>query len=192
MRRERALAGRNVVLQLIHVSWSKSARGGSAAERRNRIPKSLPLPTGFIPEVGRHLLIQKSGWGAGNDFSSETVGQSRKLSLSTGYREGCLSIGETADGAEVRWQWDESVGLPPRHFQEASGNFVPASHTMHLRDREWGKMQWNGRFVCIDSGSWWYESVTANVAVIPTADIPRDIFETSCPIHEFTSLELLR
>lgn len=192
MRRERALAGRNVVLQLIHVRWSKTARGGSAAERRNQIPKSLPLPIDLTPGVGRHLLVHESLWGDGNDFSSEAVGWSKRLSLSAGYQKGCLSIGETADGAEVRWQWDESAGLPPRHVQEASGNFVPASHTMHLRDREWGRMQWNGRFVCIDSGSWWYESVTANVAVIPTADIPRDVFQTSPPNCAFTSLALLR
>lgn len=28
MRRERAIAGRNIIVQVIHVSWDKSGRGG--------------------------------------------------------------------------------------------------------------------------------------------------------------------
>jgi hypothetical protein len=72
------------------------------------------------------------------------------------------------------------------------GNVVPASHTTAIAENEWARARWNGRFTCIDTGTWWYESVTVNVGVHPDADIPRDLFTRSEPVDEYAQLAYLR
>jgi hypothetical protein len=192
MRRSRAIAGRNTVVQLIHVTWDKSGRGGRGAERRNRIPLALPLPDQLRPEVGRPLLIHESHWGHTNQFSREVRNVIRAIDHSGEFRYRCISVAANDAGARVDWTWNEWGGIPPRTIRAEDGNIVPASHRIDLLDNEWARVRWNGRFTCIDTGSWWYESVVANVGVHPDANIPPDLFVRSGPVHDYSQMAQLR
>jgi hypothetical protein len=192
MRRNRAIAGRNIVVQLILVTWDKSGRGGRGAERRNRIPLALPLPDQLRPEIGRHLLLHESHWGHTNQFACECASEFRSKDHSAEYRYKCISVAAIDGGAQVDWTWNEWGGIPPRTIWADDGNVVPANHHIDLKDNEWARLRWNGRFTCIDTGSWWYESVVANVGVLPDAEIPSDFFTRCEPIEDYSQMAQLR
>ena len=192
MRRIRAIAGRNIVIQMIHVTWDKSGRGGRLAELRNQIPVALPLPNSMGPDIGRHLLIHESHWGHTNEFANEVTSTIRAIESNNGFRYRCVSVRETNAGAELEWTWNHWGGIPPRRTWNDDGNVVPTTHKTVILENEWGRARWNGRFTCIDTGTWWYESVTANVGVYPDTEIPTDLFTRSEPVDEYVQLEYLR
>ena len=192
MRRARAIAGPNIVVQVIHVTWDKSGRGGIAAERRNQIPLALPLPDQFGPDIGRHLLIHESHWGHTNNFANEVTSTIQTIDSNDGFRYGCVSVRATDAGAELDWTWNEWGGIPPRTIWNDDGNTVPATHKTVILENQWGRARWNARFTCVDTGTWWYESVTTNVGVYPYAEIPADFLTRSDPVDEYLQLAYLR
>jgi len=184
----RAIAGRNIVVQVIHVTWDKSGRGGRAAEQRNQIPLALPLPDQLAPDIGRHLLVHESHWDRSNEISSAI----RAIDVKDGFRFRCVSVRATNEGAALDWTWKEWAGIPPRRVRNDFGDTVPASHRVDLSDNEWARARWNARFTSVDTGTWWYESVIANVGVIPDAEIPIDFFTRSDPVDDYSQLAHLR
>lgn len=192
MRRTRAIVGTNIVVQVIHVTWDKSGRGGSAAEHRNQIPLVLPLPSALVPDIGRHLLIHESHWGRTNNFANAIISKVLATSADAGFRYRCATVRRVEDGAELEWTWNDRGGIPPRIIWNSDGNTVPATHKCVARDNEWVRARWNGRFTCIDTGTWWYESVVINVGVCPDGEVPSDFFTKTEPYDDFSQMAYLR
>ncbi|MEW4451255.1 hypothetical protein AB1L30_01090 [Bremerella sp. JC817] len=192
MRRIQSIATRNIVVQLIHVTWDKSGRGGRAAECRNRIPLALTLPEQLGSDIGRHFFVHESHWSHTNVFANEVNGAVRKLNASEGFQYRCVSVRVTDTGAQLDWTWRESEGIPPRMVWDDNGNTSPASHRVDIPINEWMRARWNARFTCVDTGTWWYESVVANVGVISDANIPADFFTRSQPMDEYLQMAHLR
>jgi hypothetical protein len=192
MRRDKAIIGPKILVQVIHVTWDKSGRGGVAAENRNRIPKAFALPKALSAEPGRLLLVHTSRWGHANDFQGEISSAAQILDAADGYQFRCATIRTVAEGAELQWVWNEWGGSPPRQFTDADGNSVSTTHRAIARENEWVRAQWNGRFTCIDTGTWWYEQVTVSVGVCRSLDPPRDLFLRSCPADDYFQMAILR
>jgi hypothetical protein len=192
MRRIRVIPGRYIIIQVIHVTWDKSSRGGRLAELRNQIPLALPLPDQLEPHVGRHLLIHESHWGHTNEFATEVTSTIRAMDSNEGFRYRCVSVRATQAGAELEWTWNDWGGIPSRRFWNDDGNVVPATHKAIIVENEWSRARWNGRFTCIDTGTWRYESVTTNVGVCAEAEIPADFFTRSKPADEYSQMAYLR
>ena len=191
MRRERAIAGRNVIVQVIHVTWNKAARGAPGAVRRNQIPLTLALPSALGPDVGRHLLIHESHWGQANDFARE-LGNKIVIADSTdGYCFGCAKVRPVQAGAELEWIWDSS-GSPARQTRDSAGNPVPLVHRSTATENKWVRARWNVRRVDFDTGDWWYELTAVNVGTCPDAVVPSDFFTSSEPSDDFAEIARLR
>lgn len=192
MRHSTAIAGSNIVVQVIHVTWDKSGRGGVAAERRNQIPLALPLPDQLRPDIGCHLLVHESHWGHTNGFADEIRRVTRALHSDAGFRYRCVTVRAMDAVAELVWTCNAWGGIPPREMQDSNGNTVPLTHRCVVRENEWARARWNGRFTCIDTGTWWYEGVTVNVGVWPDAETPINFFTRSEPTEDYCELAYLR
>lgn len=192
MRRAAAIAGMNILVQVIHVSWDKSGRGGAAAEQRNRIPLALSFPEKFGPEIGRHLLVHESHWGHNNKFESELKSKVFAEESNNGFRYHCASVRSLEAAVELEWTWNEWGGAPPRRIWHPDGTTAPATHRSIAGENECVRARWNGRFVCIDTGEWEYESVTVNVGVCSDEEIPADFFTRSVPREEYSQMMYLR
>lgn len=190
MRRSSAIAGTNILVQVIHVSWDKSGRGGIAARRRSEIPLALPLPDDLSPDIGRHLLVHKSLWGHTNAFATAFHGRVSCVKAEDGFKFGCATVRGVATGAELDWTWDDRGGIPPRRsWWNVDGK---VTRKFVVGENEWVRARWNARFTCDDTGTWWYEAVTINVGVCPETSIPRDFFTRSEPVIDYSQLAYLR
>src|SRR5688572_21900124 len=56
------------LVQVVHLTWGKSARGGEAARLRNAVPLAFSFPLDQKAEGGEHLHIQEWHWGEANGF----------------------------------------------------------------------------------------------------------------------------
>jgi hypothetical protein len=184
MRHARAIAGWNTIVQVIHVTWDKSARGGRLARSRNQVPLALLLPGDLQPQIGRHLLIHESRWGKANEFTNEFWSAGKAVALDEGfsYRGATVTIRRLDTGTEFTWRWNDWEGIRPSRVGRN------ASHIVVVQQGGWVRIRWNGRFTCIDTGNWWYESVALNIGVHPDADIPDDFFLRSKPADECSKL----
>jgi len=186
MRRDRALAGVNIIVQVIHIGWDKSARGGEAAERRNRVPLALELSDTLAPQPGKHLLVHRTDWGQTNDFTSPHQTEVSVLDTTDGFRFDCVTVRPIEEGAELAWTWKGS-GKPPRHSYTDNER----SHRSIARENQWVRVRWNARHSCMDTGQWWYNQITVNVGVCPTVEIPPDFFTGSQPVDDHEEMERL-
>lgn len=192
MRRRQAIAGTNILVQVIHVTWDKSGRGGLAAEHRNQIPLVLPLPSTLVPDIGRHLLIHETHWDYTNNFANATTSKVLAADSEAGFRYSCATVRPVEEGAELEWTWNVWGGMPPRRIRNSDGNTMPATHKRVAHENEWIRARWNGRLTCIDTGTWWYESVAINVGVCSDSEVPTDFFTRSEPCEDYTQMAYLR
>lgn len=191
MRHTKTIAGPNIIVQVIHVTWNKAGRGAPTAERRNQIPSTLPLPANMQPDVGHHLLVHESHWGWPNDFANEISSKISTFNAADEFRYDCATIRSTSVGAELDWTWSDS-GKPPRRKLDSAGNIVRVTHKSIAKENEWVRARWNARFSCVDTGNWWYEAVTVNVGVHPNANIPIDLFTSQEPVDDYSQMAYLR
>ena len=57
--------------------------------------------------------------------------------------------------------------------------------------QQWTQLHWNGRFTDVDTGAWWYEQTTLNVACFAEA-MNGGIFTTRAPDLKFDFRAILR
>jgi|GEM_PF-1060386 len=166
MARQAAISAPSGLVQVIHVQWTKAARGGSGAQARGAVPQALEVsPTGLSSTEGT-LFVVSTHWGERNAFSEPFSVDRQQVPVAKGLTFGCVRVSPHAEGLQVHYQYDRTnVGAPDRwFFNQASGYGESPGRTLTVRDGEWVRVCHNGRFSDHDTGNWWYQQVTVNVA----------------------------
>lgn len=176
------------VVQVVHVQWDKASRGGVGARSRASVPEAFEVDPGSLLDAGGMLCIDRSQWGGRNDFARPFESSSRRTTLAEGFSCGCVQVSAVSDGLEVRYRYDTREGGAPNRSSDVD---QPFRRTLSVRAGEWARIRSNGRFRCIDSGTWWYEQVVMNVAWFAGRHHGR-VFLDSPPARELDLREELR
>ena len=148
------------LVQVIQLSWDKSARGGQGARKRNSVPLAFEVHDGHLRDVRGQFQAQVLFWGMGNDFSEPLESRYERVPLDDGYDFHCVMVSANPEGLSVRYRWDaDHGGAPARPFLDIGGN-----GELLVRPGEWMRISYNGRFSDADTGTWWYKLTTVNVA----------------------------
>jgi len=154
------------LIQVIRLHWGKTARGGQGARNRSSVPLAFKVPADHLLNTSGQLHVEESHWGDNNAFAKPFHHRHQRVPLASGYSFGCVTVTVHPDGLLVRYQWDESRGgAPDRSFVNFVGNTESVSRDLLVMPGKWVRVCYNGRFSCVDSGNWWYEQVTVNVAL---------------------------
>jgi len=128
------------LVQVIHLSWDKSARGGQGARDRASVPFAFEVQEGHLRDARGHLQIEVLRWGNGNAFSEPLEARHERVPLADGYRFGCFTISAHPEGLSVRYRWDwNRGGAPDRRFLDIGGN-----GDLIVRAGEWMRISSNG------------------------------------------------
>lgn len=166
MRRRAVVAEPCGVVQVIHLHWDKSARGGQGARDRNAVPQVFAIPDADLAASGGYLCVNESHWGERNAFAEPFSTRRHRVSLPGMFTFGCVSISSQPDGLRVRYQYNQADGGAPDRwfFNRATRRDESPDRLLVVSPDQWVRVCYNGRFSCIDSGNWWYEQVIVNVA----------------------------
>jgi hypothetical protein len=174
-----------LVIQLLHSRWTKSSRGGDGAVARAELPLALPLLLdSFAAPVTLHTV---RFWERDNFVPTDGVARFDTIS---GLPIRDLTLQRTADGVSVVHTRDQlNAAIADRLYNDEFGNTVYDIDAFSLVDGEWGQIQYNGRYTCIDSGRWWYEQSVYNIGLFTDIDATR--FTDTDPAHRFVELATL-
>jgi len=171
------------LVQVIQISWNKSARGGLGARRRNSVPLAFEVHDGHLRDVRGQLQTQVLFWGMDNDFSEPLESRYERAPLEDGYGFHCVTVSANPEGLAVRYRWDaDHGGAPARPFLDVGGN-----GDFLVRPGEWMRVCYNGRFSDADTGTWWYKQTTVNVAAFMGKPSGR-VFVGSEPVRDLRLL----
>jgi hypothetical protein len=164
-RRARVNMGSGLV-QVVHLQWSKAARGGDGARARNAVPSAFEVPVAVFAGADGLLYVDAFDWGERNAFAEPLSSRRHQVPLADGYSFGCVTIAADNEGLLVRYQYNRGKGGAPDQwfFNSRSGYGESPGRTLHIGDKEWVRVWYNGRFSSEETGNWWYQQVTVNVA----------------------------
>ncbi len=164
-----------LVVQEIRVTWTKAARGGVNAGRRNAVPHVLPLND--LPSLDKTLattpivlIHQQHRFAEAADFQTPTpVTTTRAVTAQDklffpGTR---LKIAPSAVTVIYRYTW-AATGAPTRY---------PVARSISLAAGQWGQVQFNGRFGW--DAPWSYHLTTLNIGLFTLLE-PK-VFLNSAP-----------
>jgi hypothetical protein len=177
-----------LIVQHIHIKWTKTARGGHLAERRGAISNEFAVPT--PPQTydrKQHYIVHGVLFGERNEFTEPIGSQTTAPSIDTTFTTTNCTIELKDDSATVIYEWRD--GAPERKVFDKSGTPVPVRKRLQVHPGKWVRVEYNGRFTGLDRGDWWYEHSIINVALVAPDCL--DVFLTSKPYSSFQQLEHL-
>jgi hypothetical protein len=135
--------------------------------------------------------VDVSDWGERNNFLEPFSVRRHQVPLVEGFTYRSVAVSAHPEGLRVLYHYDG--GAPNRWFLNRlpARDGAPGGQIMLVRPGEWARVCYNGRFSCSDTGNWWYEQVTVNVAWFADECAGR-VFLDSEAAHELRSLADLR
>jgi hypothetical protein len=177
------------LVQVIELRWDKSARGGAAARARAAVPEAFEVPPRDLTGPGGMLCIETTAWGEHNSFAEPFSARRHRKPLAEGFSFRAINVSMHDGHLQVLYEYDPSTcGAPDRRYEvPPGGDLQRPRSTLVVGSGEWVRIQYSGRFSCIDTGHWWYEQVTANVAWFETEPNGR-VFLNRNPVQQLSLL----
>ena len=166
---------KSALVQVIHLSWDKSARGGQGARDRSAVPQAFPVDR-FWGKDGR-IHVEELEWRHVNAFAEPIERRQHDLPIQKGYEFGCVTVSAESEGLSVRFRWDGAHGGAPDR------EYLNSTEDVTLTPGQWARIAYNGRFSDTDNGHWWYEQTSVNVACFGSEPSGRVFVETK-PVRE--------
>jgi len=182
-----------LVVQHIKLYWDKKFRGAPHSTSRNRLPKAYELPKSFFDynPIGyptHYIYLQQNENGI-----DEKINCVNTLSEYENVRIGAIEILRHDDNYEVRYRYDFHFAIPTRQkYDPKDSVYKPLNEfAMTLKQNEYGRIIYNGRFSSYDS-FWYYNLDIINVLNSPTDKTPLNIFIASEPDKLYKQIEFLK
>lgn len=180
----------SIIIQSITVVWRKEQRGGSGAAERNSIPEAFELPLDVCvyskdnPIVIHEVRLRYYDNFKPMESSNHTQGSRVRI------KGGVIDI--TTDLLQVYFSYSEyDCGKPYRSKYDETGSLVPIKEkAFDLFDNQYGRIAFNGRYTCYDTGNWWYEKKVHNI--IHTDEVNKDIFVKNQVDKKYSQLAVLK
>lgn len=164
MARPRVMTARCGLVQVIRLCWTKASRGGKGARARNAVPAAFEVPAAEFAGAEDMFCVDALHWGDGNAFAASFSTRRHQIPLAEGFTFGCVAVTANAEGLQVCYRYDPANGgAPDRRAFAPVGHRESVTRTLLVRDGEWVRVCYNGRFSNFDA-DWWYQQVTVNVA----------------------------
>ena len=177
-----------LIVQHIHITWTKAGRGGHLAKRRNEIPNAFAVPKPPLTfDKKEHYIVHGVGFGERNEFTEPLGTQTTAPSIDRTFTSTNCTVELAQDSAIVIYEWRD--GAPKRQYYDKSGTLFPIRKQLPVSADKWVRVEYNGRFTGHDCGNWWYEHSIINVAWVPPDCL--DVFMNSKPSASFQQLEHL-
>lgn len=80
------------VVQVVHLHWGKSARGGQGARDRNAVPLAFEVPAVDLAEAGGRLCVDVSHWDDRNAFAAPFSRRKQQVIVANGFTYGCVGV----------------------------------------------------------------------------------------------------
>jgi hypothetical protein len=175
------------LIQHLETRWTKASRGGEGAVKRNRTPEAIVFPCflGFHATEFCFCIHNVRFTEVGTFAPDQTVA----IEDGSFWKSGCVRVVSEGDFLLVRYEYEDGWGggAPAKVTFDAAGNrLLLNEEAFRLRIGEWGRVSYNGRLSCIDTGSWWYEKHVFNVGLVLRA--PEDWFTRCKPDHEYSQM----
>ena len=174
--------GRVIIVQQIESEWSKAARGGARAVRRNAVSEAAKVPLHQIQTSGLIFLHHKLCYFERDNFQTPheeitTNPTVRPLAVGCVTVDDCVTINEYADGVSAKFAYTERCGGAPtrRGMQK----------TLTFALNEWGQIVYNGRFSNWED-SWRYEKMTVNIGVFDP--LSNSVFTRRPPTARYSAM----
>jgi hypothetical protein len=177
------------LIQHLKTDWTKVSRGGAGAVKRNSTPEAVIFPCflGFHATDFRFHIHDVRFTEAAAFSLDETVAYEE----GSVWKNGCVRLVPEGDVLRILFEYGgHSGGTPAREMFDAAGNCLLLNEeAFRLRVGEWGRVSYNGRFSCVDTGNWWYEKHIFNIGMVLRA--PEDWFAQSKPHHVYSRMAQL-
>jgi hypothetical protein len=162
-----------LAVQEVVVTWTKQARGGQEAARRNAIPEAFPLLS--IPQINEPLaLLHDKVTSFEDTHHTQTVDE---LIPRKRIYFGCVSTHLEEDKIVAIFAYNMSCGGAPVRTD------FPRK-VLSLPLGSWGRIRYNGRFSS-SNGQWYYRKTVLNIGHFDT--LTEAIFMTK-PQREFSDM----
>lgn len=176
------------LVQVIHLHWTKASRGGQGASVRSAVPLAFEVPNDGLLEVDGQLQVEEWHWGERNAFAEPLQHRQRRVAVADGFKLGCVTVGGHEQGLSVRYRWDAAHGgAPDRSFLNPGTGEESTNRDLVVPPGQWVRICSNGRFSDADTGKWYYEQVTVNVAC-SGGGLSGRIFVDAAPAHDLRLL----
>lgn len=190
-----------MIIQLVHLYWTKEVRGAPYSSERNRMAEAYALPAKYfeysVAEFREHYVClhqTKDGFGVYPD----TV---KNLKEKSCIKVGSVELVREDQGVRVVFAYSGNVGLPVRTFKDrlfkesfcAEKNSIGHSLVETagvLKENEYARVMYNGRHISFDCV--WYTKEIVNVLNISGDEkVPLDILVRRKPDVVYKQFEWL-
>jgi hypothetical protein len=177
-----------VIIQVINVSWTKAARGGSLARLRNKVEKTYLLEIKGIGIEEKKVLVNEIYFSEGNKFQSPVNNKIMVLEAEDIYKIKNVEVNRKENSLMVVLN---SEGMNPKRWKmDSTGTRFPIKQTaFELLKGKWGQIRYNNRFSSFSTGNWFYEETTINLAFCDKFN--PDLFTSTKPDCTFSCMATL-
>jgi hypothetical protein len=176
-----------VIVQCVHVTWTKASRGGNGARLRASLLRPAPLPTGSAAEVVLQS-IRHAEWEAFAPVQTVSTGTLREALTQIPPAE-LASPRETSTMRRALWDrglalWESDDGRLDIHAvpesRECDGDGAHLAprrrwrRAVLLERGKWGRLRINARRVGDWNGVWSYQETMTSIAW--HIDAPANLF----------------
>jgi hypothetical protein len=184
-----------LLIQHIKLHWNKDCRGAPHSVTRSQMPKSHELPQTFFdynplgyPSHYMYLIQRKNGL-------DKKINRIDTLTDHENERIGATEILKQGINYEIRYRYDfHGYAIPERHkYDPHECVYKPLNESaMVLKENEYGRIIYNGRYRDYDTGQWYYEMDIVNVIYISKDKVSLNIFTDNEPDRTYKQIAFLR
>jgi hypothetical protein len=195
-----------LLLQVVHVEWSKAARGGVLASARNQVPEAFPLVLPSTP-AGPSYLIHHIFYSEADSFQHpyydalEVKSANERTHYASERRRFhalFVMIPHTAviqsevpgeemiryDRISLNWKADTVTG----NYRHIDGAPYSTRSRFILQQEQWIRVRYNARY-SVDAG-WVYDKWVFNIGLFKSPS--PDVFLTTIPTKQYSYMSQLR
>jgi len=173
-----------ISIQTIYTEWSKKSRGAPGSLKRNSVPEGYELPRATKKIKDGQYIYHDIRCYEYKSFKSdkyEHIGEIGDENID------CKCVRIIPDNRILRilyYHNTEMAGAPTRKHS------CYEKKLFEIRNAEWGRVKYNGRFVHTGSGNWYYHKTVVNICC--SEKLHKDTYLNKKPDYSYEDMAILR